>query len=246
MLLMVITILTIWANYESAERAVEYVVVGKAIGGDKVLSLLLMEATHFVHNLLYADPRYPRKDIHTVVLSIDSNYTDNAVTEDNVIHINSEYITGSLEDEIRGLLYRETGRLWLWDGGRKAPLGLLEGMAEYIKLVAGFNVPTPSVLMNVLDNAERVWDAGGLVTAMYLQYCEGIKSGFVADLNARMEKEWKDDLLEEILGESVTMVWSEFKKIIKNKIKLKIGTGLPVNETHFVSGTDPSLFFSVR
>ena len=114
-------------------------------------------------------------------------------------------------------------------------------MAQYITLAARFNVSTnPSVL----NNSELLrWDAGGVViTGMYLQYCEGIKTGFVAALNARMEKEWKEDFIEELLGKSATMVWSEFKKIIKNNIMLKTGTGtapapaLPGTETASVSG----------
>lgn len=247
MFFLVMSILTLWVNYEAAvERELEYVVVVKTASAeeglplmlqrDNSLTLLLMEATHFVHNLLYANPSYPRKHIHTVVLSIDNNHKESAVYEDNEIHINSEYIADLVEEEIRGLVYRKTGRLWLWNGGRKAPLGLLEGMAEYITLAAGFNVSDPSVLMNQLNNSEQRWDAGRMVTGMYLQYCEGIKTGFVAALNALMEEEWKEDFINELLGKSATMVWSEFKKIIQNKIMLKNGTALPGTETASVSG----------
>ena len=71
-----------------------YIIRYKCLKREKALALLLREATHFVHNLLYANPGHPRKDIQTVVLSIDNNYEQCAVTEDNVIHINDEYIAG--------------------------------------------------------------------------------------------------------------------------------------------------------
>ena len=64
-----------WANYEGAveTRGVEYVVFSRH-GKEKDLTLLLMEANHFVHNLFYANPSHPRKYIHTVVLTIYNNY----------------------------------------------------------------------------------------------------------------------------------------------------------------------------
>ena len=71
---------------------------------------------------------------NTLVLYIDNNYKQSAMIKDKEIHINCAYIAYLQEREIRGLLYKETSRVWLWDKGRKAPMGLLEGMAQYITL----------------------------------------------------------------------------------------------------------------
>ena len=111
-------------------------------------------------------------------------------------------------------------------------------MAQYITLAARFNV---SINPSVLNNSEQLrWDAGGVViTGMYLQYCEGIKTGFVAALNARMEKEWKEDFIEE----SRLTQQSSHPAAITNQIKNKcISDNSRDKDQHRLVSTKNQLF----
>eukprot|EP01018_Ginkgo_biloba_P009763 Gb_07741 [translate_table: standard] len=218
-----IAVLAVWANYEAA-KAMDILVINKAedqIGGklfdsvmgkDKAITVLT-EASEFVQKLLYSNMQNPRKSVKKVILCIDDYTSGNAVSERNVIHVSHKYIGeyfGDVEKEIRGLMYREMGRVWLWDGGAEAPRRLVEGMAEYVRLSAGLS--SESDLWVESDNkTEDRWDAGGTKTALYLQYCESLKSGFVADLNAEMKKGWNEDMFEVLLGKVAARVWSTYK-----------------------------------
>ncbi|GLJ37515.1 hypothetical protein SUGI_0762310 [Cryptomeria japonica] len=209
-----ISILAVWAHFKTPAKAVDIIVINTAktkaggklfeaiIGEDKGI-FLAKQASDFVQNLLYSNPKYPRKNVTQIILSID-NYTKIAVTDEYVIHISDEYIAdyvGDLEGEIMGLIYREMGRVWLWNGGGEAPLTLIEGMAEYLRLSAGLY---PS---QTYSNAETDHGSDGQQMAKYLQYCESVKSGFVAEFNGRLEEKWNTDLFAEF---SMEEKWGEF------------------------------------
>ena len=206
-----------WADYKSAAKTVDVIVINTAktraggklfesfIGEDQAL-ILVKQTSDFIQNVLYSNPKYPRKKISQIVLSID-NYTKFAVSEENVIHISDEYIVnyvGDLEGEIMGLIYKEMGRVWLWNGGGEAPISLMESMAEYLRLSAGLYPSQTSNNGNIADYSN------GQLLAKYLQYCESLKSGFVADFNARLEAKWNTDLLEDLFLSNMEENWDEF------------------------------------
>eukprot|EP01018_Ginkgo_biloba_P009769 Gb_07768 [translate_table: standard] len=225
LLFFAITVMTLWANYE-ASKSLDILVINKApgemggklfeslMGNDKAVTVLT-KASEFVQKLLYSNMQNPRKIVKKVILCIDDYSSVNAVSERNVIiHVSHKYIGeffGDVEREIRGLVYREMGRVWLWDGGAGAPRGLVEGMAEYVRLSAGLSSAS-DLWDNTLDNnIEDRWDAGGMITALYLQFCESLQRGFVADLNAKMKMGWNDGLFEVLLGETPAQVWDTYK-----------------------------------
>ncbi|KAL5788178.1 hypothetical protein ACOSP7_005127 [Xanthoceras sorbifolium] len=56
------------------------------------------------------------------------------------------------------------------------------------------------------------WDDGYEITAYFLEYCNGLKDGFVAALNAFLENStYSDDFFVGLLGKSVDDLWNDYK-----------------------------------
>ncbi|CAI0445646.1 unnamed protein product [Linum tenue] len=61
-------------------------------------------------------------------------------------------------------------------------------MADYVRLKAGY---APSHWVGP-GKGDR-WDQGYDVTARFLEYCEGVRGGFVAELNKKsVDQLWRD------------------------------------------------------
>ncbi|KAH9302484.1 hypothetical protein KI387_014067, partial [Taxus chinensis] len=97
-----------------------------------------------------------------------------AYTSGDQIHLSAEYVEnygGDVKTEIRGDLYHEMTYVLQWNGQGNAPDGLIEGVADYVRLTAGL-APSHWVKPGGGDR----WDQGYDVTAYFLQYCESISS----------------------------------------------------------------------
>jgi hypothetical protein len=108
--------------------------------------------------------------------------------------------------QVTGVLYHETAHVWQWNGQGQANGGLIEGIADYVRLKAGY-APGHWVKPGAGDR----WDQGYDVTARFLDYCDSLKPGFVAQLNAKMKGGYSDDLFKQILGKSVQQLWKDYK-----------------------------------
>lgn len=63
-----------------------------------------------------------------------------AYTSNNEVHASANYIksySGDVKNKITGLLYHEMSHVWQWNGNGTAPGGLIEGIADYVRLKAG-------------------------------------------------------------------------------------------------------------
>lgn len=132
-----------------------------------------------------------------------------AYTINNNIYVNSNYIqdfSGDVRNEVVGILYHEATHIWQWYGNGEAPKGLTEGIADYMRLKAGFASPKW-----VPRGAGSGWDDGYAVTAYFLDYCNGLRDGFVADLNAMMKDYYSDDFFVQLLKKSVDQLWNDYK-----------------------------------
>lgn len=118
----------------------------------------------------------------------------------------ANYGGGDLKTEIRGVLYHEMTHVWQWNGQNNAPGGLIEGIADYVRLTAGLN-PSHWVKPGSGDK----WDQGYDVTAYFLQYCESVSSGFVANMNAKLKGGWDLGFFNDLTGKSVDQLWSDYK-----------------------------------
>jgi hypothetical protein len=107
---------------------------------------------------------------------------------------------------VAGVLFHETTHVWQWDGQGQANRGLIEGIADYVRLKAGY---APRYWVQ-RGEGER-WDKGYDVTARFLDYLDSLKPGFVALLNAKMKYGYTDDFFAQILGKSVQQLWQDYK-----------------------------------
>ncbi|OWM63658.1 uncharacterized protein LOC116197262 [Punica granatum] len=178
----------------------------------------LATASQYVVGTLYQGqmPHYG-KDYSEVVVVIESFNQARigqyplavASTVGNNIRLNSDYIqhfNGDVKYEFTGIMYHESTHVWQWNGNGMAPAGLINGIADYMRLKAGW----PSVNWGNRGSGNR-WDEGYDITAYFLEYCNAIKEGFVPELNGMMKDDYSDDFFVSILGKSVDELWLEYK-----------------------------------
>lgn len=57
----------------------------------------------------------------------------------------------------------------------------------------------------------KKWDQGYDVTAKFLDYCNGLRDGFVAELNKKMKDGYNDSFFVDLLGKPVDQLWGDYK-----------------------------------
>ncbi|KAF5727274.1 Plant basic secretory protein (BSP) family protein [Tripterygium wilfordii] len=199
--------------------AVDYVVTNKAgsSGGSvrfkheigiPYSKQTLESATKFIWKIFQQNSVAERKNVQKVTLIIE-NMDGVAYAVNNEIHVNANYLgnyTGDLKREFTGVLYHEMTHIWQWDGNGQTPGGLIEGIADYVRLKAKY-IPSHWVKPGQGDK----WDKGYDVTARFLDYCNSLKSGFVAELNKKMRSGYKATYVVNLLGKTVDQLWSDYK-----------------------------------
>lgn len=170
----------------------------------------LQVSTNIIWNIFQEYNAKYRKNVEKITLSIEDFEGIAILTNNNEIKLSAQYIEnflGDVKKEIKGVIIHMNANIWQWNGNGFAPKGLLEGIADFVRLKAGF-VPRNWVK---LGGGIR-WNEGYDVTARFLSYCKEIKYGFVAELNKKMrEGYYSDYYFEELLGKSVYQLWNDYK-----------------------------------
>ncbi|CAI8600911.1 unnamed protein product [Vicia faba] len=156
--------------------------------------LLLLVVTHGIQATLYTVTntarwlfqeynQVDRKLVQNVSLFVDPEdkgvvaYTTKLTHE---IHVSASYISnysGDVRKEITGVLYHEMTHVRQWHGSHgEAPTRLTEGIADYVRLKANLGSG-----YWVKAGEGDIWDEGYDVTAWFLDYCDGLRNGFVAE-----------------------------------------------------------------
>ncbi|XP_038888599.1 uncharacterized protein LOC120078398 [Benincasa hispida] len=199
--------------------AVEYTVTNNArgtLGGTRFDNIIganysrqtLVAATTLIWNIFKQSTAADRKYVQKISLFIDKNFEGVALTTNDEIHLGANYISsysGDLKREITGVLYHEMTNIWQW-GNSEAPGGLIEGIADYVRLKSGY-IPGHWVE----PGGGNWWDEGYDVTARFLDYLEGVRSGLVAELNRRLRNGYSADYFRQFLGKPVDELWAEYK-----------------------------------
>ena len=176
--------------------------------GAKYSLQTLVSATRFIWRTLQQNSAEDRKDAPRIIMIVE-DIDGVAFATNNEIHVSARYIggySGDVRREITGVLYHEMVHIWQWNGGGRAPGGLIEGIADFVRLRAGY-APSHWVQPGRGDR----WDQGYDVTARFLDYCNGLRSGFVAELNKKMRNGYSDNFFVELLNKPVNQLWSEYK-----------------------------------
>lgn len=125
------------------------------------------------------------------------------------IHISANYIKsysdlGDVQKEVKGIIMYYLSPIWAWDGNGKAPMGLVTGIANYMRWKAGLE----SKYWMKPGQGDR-YDQGFEVTGYFLAYCESLSAGFVAHLNHKMKHSYSDRYRYELLGKNVDELWAD-------------------------------------
>ncbi|MCJ1332890.1 hypothetical protein MMC10_009584 [Thelotrema lepadinum] len=139
------------------------------------------------------------------------------------IHFSLNYIEtvskgNRTAEEIRGVIVHEMVHVWQWNGKGKAPGGLIEGIADFIRLKAGYAPPHWS------RKPGSTWDAGYERTAYFLEWLEDVYgTGKVRDMNEKLrQEEYREDVFwKALFGQSVETLWNTYKQEYEGRESLK-------------------------
>jgi hypothetical protein len=184
-------------------------------GGVEYAKQVLSEASSFIWTTFNEPSPEDRPDYDSVTLTLVDNIQPGAVavTSGNAIQLGAQSVAeingdaDTVKEAVNGVLYHEATHVWQWglqDYGKKS--GLFEGIADYVRLKAGL-APGHWVKPGQGDR----WDQGYDVTARFLDYCDSLKPGFVAQLNSKMKGGYTDDFFAQILGKNVQQLWQDYK-----------------------------------
>ncbi|KAK9677746.1 hypothetical protein RND81_11G164300 [Saponaria officinalis] len=183
--------------------------------GEDYAQQTLDSATNFIWQIFQENTDDDRKDVNQVDLIIVPSLPPGVVAEtsNNQIQYSSDFLGGSSGDvktDFAGVIYHEMTHVWQWDGngqvGQQNRGGLIEGIADYVRLKVGF---IPDGWAQPGDGTS--WDEGYSTTARFLDYCDSLMSGFVAQLNKKMKDGYSDGFFQDLLGKSVDQLWSDYK-----------------------------------
>lgn len=150
-------------------------------------------------------------------------YTTGSELDDDhkEIHFSLDYIKkippepeNRQRDEIQGVLVHEMVHCWQWNGHGTAPSGLIEGIADFVRLKAGLAPP------HWKKEKSKEWDEGYQHTGYFLDWIETFYGeGSVRRINeALMNKKYDGEVFwKNLFGKYVQELWDEYNKTLPEK-----------------------------
>lgn len=117
--------------------------------------------------------------------------------------------------EIKGVLVHELVHCFQYNGKGHCPGGLIEGIADWVRLRARLGAPHWRH-----DVVPEKWDAGYEKTAYFLEFLETkFGEGTVRRMNEalRVDKYQGADFWDGLFGEKVDELWKEYIGVVKGK-----------------------------
>ncbi|KAK3936768.1 plant basic secretory protein [Diplogelasinospora grovesii] len=200
-------------------------------------STLLSRAVANVQRLLYHSPSdsttyCPRTRSVTVILRDMGGvaYTTGTELDDDhkEIHFSLGYINGiqgppeRLADEINGVLTHELVHCYQWNAKGTCPGGLVEGIADWVRLRCGLSPP------HWRQETTGEWDRGYQHTAYFLDYLEHrFGDGTVRRINEKLRLQKYDPKLfwTELLGRPVEQLWEDYASSVAERSKHYVDAG---------------------
>ena len=150
---------------------------------------------------------------YTRGIELDDDHKEIHFSLDYIGGINSR-TPGREADEIRGVLVHEMVHAWQWNGKGRAPGGLIEGIADFVRLKA--NLQPPHWKREI---GER-WDQGYQYTAYFLEWLdEAVAEGSVRKINDALKDEEYEEasFWRKIFGKNVGQLWIEYKSYLRGE-----------------------------
>ncbi|KAI7605037.1 hypothetical protein KC343_g13877 [Hortaea werneckii] len=177
-----------------------------------------------VLNLLYT-PTCPRPGTRSVTFILRQYhglaYTTGTDLDDDhkEIHLNLDYIrrvgAERARHEVLGVICHELVHCFQWNAGGSCPGGLVEGMADYVRLNAGL------AARHWKQEAEGNWDQGYQHTGFFLQWLEEkFGAGTVRRLNGCLREGRYDEgrvFGECCRGRRVEELWREYREELQRR-----------------------------
>ncbi|KAH8922433.1 plant basic secretory protein [Atractiella rhizophila] len=154
---------------------------------------------------------------------------------DKEIHLDFNHILNTdaslRAQEIKGVLVHEMVHCFQHNGRSTAPGGLIEGIADWVRLRSSLDPPHWSSRKPAKGTR---WDAGYERTAFFLDFLCHRYGGdqVVRDLNLELsDKEWGNEIWERVLGEKkeVEGLWEEYLKSFEESEKGAAEVALPTH-----------------
>ena len=204
------------------------------LGAQKFLSAVnanevVTRAVANIQRLLFrtfADPTThmpPTRSITIILRVMDGvAYTTGSELDNDhkEIHFSLDYLTklseARLANEIDGVLTHELAHCYQWNGHGTCPGGLIEGIADWVRL--NCNLSPPHWRRDPGDQ----WDAGYQHTAYFLQYLEGrFGVGTIRKMNEKLRLQAYEakPFWTELLGGSVDQLWGDYLEHVKKEKK---------------------------
>lgn len=186
-------------------------------------SIVLEEAVDGVLHHLYSEhSRFPPTRSVTLVLESMPGvaYTTGKDIDDDhkEIHFSTDYIASipskRRKDEMLGVVCHEMVHCWQWNACGTAPGGLIEGIADWVRLKSGLAPP------HWKRETDGDWDAGYQHTAYFLNYLEKrFGKGTVMAINERLRgrKYHEKEFWRHLFYEDVDTLWKDYGKAVEDK-----------------------------
>jgi len=125
------------------------------------------------------------------------------------LHFSTRHIENSKQrakDEIMGVIVHEMVHCFQYNAKGSCPGGLIEGIADYVRLKAGLSPPH-------WKRGGNRWDEGYQTTGYFLEWAENTYAGFsVKKLNEAMkDRKYQPDVWKELTGQPVDDLWNVYK-----------------------------------
>ncbi|CAL1388625.1 unnamed protein product [Linum trigynum] len=178
--------------------------------GESYTKMKMATASNFIFKMFNQGNVTDRKNVHNITLVIDD--VAGFYQTDCEFHIGAKYLANLTSREVKveftGLVYHYMTYVLGWDGSGKAPAGLRSGLGDYVRAKAHYG--PRKYWAGKIDLGAR-WDQGYDVTARFLNYCVGLRKGFVWELNKMMKDGYSDGFFKSLTGKDVDQLWREYK-----------------------------------
>lgn len=217
-------------NHDGAEAFLSAVVASKA----------LAESVRNVLSLLYHSPDSPTttvpptRSVTLILRSMDGvAYTTGSDLDSDhkEIHFSLGYINGIAasrkKDEIMGVLTHEMVHCYQYNAYGTCPGGLIEGIADWVRLNAKLSPP------HWKKEASGNWDAGYQHTGYFLQYLEDrFGAGTVRRMNEKLRivRYEEKKFWTELIGRPVEQLWGDYAKAVGKELKTEDDEGVLVEK----------------